>query len=308
MSHLKNDEKEAIIKIKITAGRLRHSMKISTFLSQIDTAVTEGEIKSLDEGLSILSAQGLSMVDLWASSLESAHSPKELLATLKNHNIKVSSIFHPVEFDYENEKILERMREDTKRRMEDCASMETRLFMPVPITAKAHSSAAERLDCQKKVASYLNDVCEIAKPYHVTVVLENFSDLSSTFATVEDIDTLLNQVPQLFYVLDTGNFWFSDNDVYKACELFADKIRHVHLKDIIPSSDGYLTVNGKSCDSNELGSGIIDFDRIFEKLHSIHYDGAVTVEINSPGELMKKIELSLSYLKSRKVGLDICQL
>lgn len=274
-------------------------MKIGMFFLLINSAIEAGEIKGLDEGLSIVSSRGVSMVDLASSHLNTIYNPKELLAALKNYGIGVSSVFHTADLDYENKNILKLMREDTKKRIEDCAKMESPLFMPVPLIKKTHSGDIERRDCQEVVASYLNDVCEIAAPYHITAVLENFSDLNSTYATVEDIDFLLKQIPELYYVLDTGNFWFCDSNVQEACELFSGRIRHVHLKDITPSSDGFLKVNGKNCDSNEIGSGIIDFDGIFEKLHSICYDGAVSVEINNPGDLMRKTELSFSYLKSR---------
>ena len=66
------------------------------------------------------------MVDLWASSLETVHKPKELLAMLKQHDIGVSSIYHMTKFDYENENVLKLMREDTKKRIKDCNKIKVR--------------------------------------------------------------------------------------------------------------------------------------------------------------------------------------
>ena len=273
-------------------------MKISTFLPQIIAAVRTGEVKNLDEALSILKPQGLTMLEMGTSTFDSLFKPDELLAIMKNHDMSVSSIYYMAEFNFENENFMSEMQEDTKRKLETCAIMETPFLMVVPNINNPNMYVAKQ-DVQKMIAAYLNDVCELTKQYNITTVMENYSDPAVSIATPEEIGVLLKEVPQLYYVLDTGNFWFSDSDVHKASRLFADRIRHVHLKDIIPSETGLVKSNNKACDSNEIGSGIIDFDKIFEVLGSISYDDAVTIEINSPGNDLKKIELSIEYLKSK---------
>ncbi|MBR2877960.1 MAG: sugar phosphate isomerase/epimerase [Clostridia bacterium] len=273
-------------------------MKISTFLPQIIAAVRTGEVKNLDEALSILKPQGLTMLEMGTSTFDSLFKPDELLGIMKNHDMSVSSIYYMAEFNFENENFMSEMKEDTKRKLETCAIMETPFLMVVPKINNPNMYVAKQ-DVQKMIAAYLNDVCELTKQYNITTVMENYSDPAVSIATPEEIGVLLKEVPQLYYVLDTGNFWFSDSDVYKASRLFADRIRHVHLKDIMPSETGLVKSNNKVCDSNEIGSGIIDFDKIFEVLGSISYDDAVTIEINSPGNDLKKIELSIEYLKSK---------
>ena len=225
------------------------------------------------------------------------YKPDELLAIMKKHDIGVSSIYYAAEFGVANE-----IKEDTKRKLEICAKLETPFFMPVP-KINPNSSVSIQ-DVQKMVAEYLNDVCELTKQYNITTVLENYSDPSISIATPEEIDVMLKEVPGLYYVLDTGNFWFSNSDVYKASEMFADRIRHVHLKDITPTENGLLKNNNKICNSNEIGSGIIDFDKIFRVLNSVGYNDIVTIEINTPGDDLKKIELSIEYLKSKFVAIN----
>ena len=144
----------------------------------------------------------------------------------------------------------------------------------------------------------MRDVTYLAKPYNITVVVENFSDNRCPFSTVSDIDLLLSENPNLYYTLDTGNFWFNDVDALSAAERYQDRIRHVHFKDITPSESGSISVNGKACESNEIGSGIINFPGIIDILNGTGYDGTVSIEINTATELFKKTERSISFLKN----------
>lgn len=272
-------------------------MNIGTFLVQLDMAVKAGEIGNLETALDTLGREGLSMVDLY-SGFTVLHSPGELLSQLNSRKIGVSSMYHLFKFDYSKDNILKEMREDTKKQLELCAKMETGIFMPVPKITGTYTSKSERELAAKVVSEYMRDVTYLAKPYNITVVVENFSDNRCPFSTVSDIDLLLSENPNLYYTLDTGNFWFNDVDTLSAAERYQDRIRHVHFKDITPSESGSISVNGKACESNEIGSGIINFPEIIDILNGNGYNGTVSIEINTATELFKKTERSISFLKN----------
>lgn len=273
-------------------------MKIGTFFSQIDFAVENKEADSLEFLLHRYAQQGISSVDIMADSFDLKYNPKELLPQLKGVGMHVASMFHLIDFKYKEKNIVKKLQDDTKRRIEDCAKMECGMFMPVPAITTRHKNAAERTKCRKIVAEYINDVSEIAKSYSIMTVIENFSDTKCPFSTIEDIDCLLNSVPGIYYVLDTGNFWFGGTDVLEASEKFADKTVHVHLKDIYPKENGCLNVCAKSCDSSEIGGGIIPIKNILEVLKKSGYEKGATIEINDNSDFVEKTEKSIAYLKS----------
>lgn len=271
-------------------------MKISTFLVQLDIAAKAGEIDDFERTLTDLHSKGLSMIDLY-TGLVSKHNPKELSEQLKHSGIGVSSMYHLFEFSYDQKNVLKMMKEDSKKQLELCAFMGSDIFMPVPAITKPYESANGREVCADIVSEYIGDICDLSKQYNITVVVENYSDYKCPFATFADIDRLLSDNPDLRFVLDSGNFWYNEIDACEAIERYKDKIKHVHFKDITPSETGSISINGKTCESNEMGSGIIDFPQILKMLSEIGYDDSVSIEINTVDNLMKKTELSLAYLK-----------
>lgn len=273
-------------------------MKIGSFFSQIDFAVRDGEAESIEALLHHYAKLGITSVDIMADNFDSAYNTSELLNVLKNEGLYTASMFHLIDFRHKENDIIKKLRDDTKRRIEDCAAMQCTMFMPVPTITSPHANEHERSECRKTVAEYINDVSEIAKGYNITTVIENFSDTTCPFSTIADIDYLLTQLPHVQYVLDTGNFWFGGTDVIEACKKFAQRTVHVHLKDIYPNENGCLTVCQRSCDSSEIGGGIIDFEKIFDILASHGYQGGATIEVNDNSYYVPKTEKSIEYLKS----------
>ncbi len=273
-------------------------MKIGSFFSQIDFAVRDGEAESVEALLHHYRELGITSVDIMADSFDSAYNPSDLLTVLKNEGLYTASMFHLIDFKHKEKDIITKLRDDTKRRISDCAAMQCSMFMPVPTITSAHANEHERNECRKIVAQYINDVSEIAKGYNITTVIENFSDTACPFSTIDDIDYLLTQLPHVQYVLDTGNFWFGGTDVIEATQKFAERTVHVHLKDIYPKDDGCLTVCSKSCDSSEIGGGIIPMEMIFEILADSGYRGGATIEVNDNSDFVVKTEKSIEYLKS----------
>ncbi len=273
-------------------------MKFGTFFNQIDTAVDNNEIKSLNDGFELLVPMGLSFVDVYATLLEEKYTANSLWNILKEHGLTTASVFNITNFDYNRDGILNDLRENAKIHLENCAKLECKMYMPVPTVEIIHPSDADRERCREMIAEHINDVVDIASDYDISVVIENFSDTKTPFATISDVEYILGQLPEVKYVLDTGNFWFNNSDILSATSKFADRIVHVHLKDIEPNSNGQLNICGNICDSVAIGKGIIPFNEIFDLLCKSGYNKIATIELNDNRDIMEKITSSLSYLKN----------
>ena len=68
-------------------------------------------------------------------------------------------------------------------------------------------------------------------------------------------------------VFDTGNRIASGQDIYSDIILLGDLINHVHIKDKDKTSANVL-----------LGTGLVDFKRVFQSLSAINYTGNFTFE------------------------------
>lgn len=86
-------------------------------------------------------------------------------------------------------------------------------------------------------------------------------------------------------LFDTGHFAYCGADPLEMVKTYADRIRHVHLKDIRPEivqkvkDDGLSFLEGVRMGAFTIpGDGCIDFDPIFEVLEKAGYEGYMVVE------------------------------
>jgi inosose dehydratase len=105
--------------------------------------------------------------------------------------------------------------------------------------------------------------------------------------TRAEVDRLMNDVdPEVVHLLlDTGHLYWAGDDPLALARAYADRIRHVHLKDIRP--DVMQACNARHLSFIESiiegvftvpGDGVIDFKPIFETLADADYAGWLMVE------------------------------
>ncbi len=268
-------------------------MKKGAFFWQLDKAVQNKEADTLEQVLQKLVTLGLSFTDVGAVDLTRGRGPRQLSAKLKNNGIYAASFYYIVNFD----DVSIDLTELSKRMADCCAQLDCKLLMPVPRITTPDSGFNERRQRQDKIIEYLYETESIAEKYDIKITIENFSDIRTPFSTIDDIKYFLKKLPDIYYTLDTGNFWFTDNDPLHAADQFASKIIHVHLKDIMPKSDGYLNINKKTCDSVAVSDGIIPIENILRKLNKTGYDKGISIEINDVSRLLENTIKSLDYLK-----------
>ena len=269
-------------------------MKIGTFLLHLEQIQQRYQIQSLAEVVANLAAQGLQCVDGDTKVYERLELP-EVKKMLDAQGIQTSSVYHVAVCDGITGAGREKLMDDLKYQLDRCAFMETKILMPVP-QCSADIALADR---PKLMLEYFNTAIEAAKPYPITVAAENYSRAESRFTSVAEVGYYLNQLPQLGFVLDTGNFWFTGANVTEACDKYLDRIVHVHMKDIKEMTvDPIRTLEGRGFDSVAIGDGDLPLRRITERLKENGYEGTLSIEISSPLLLKEKMERSIGNLQT----------
>jgi sugar phosphate isomerase/epimerase len=102
------------------------------------------------------------------------------------------------------------------------------------------------------------------------IALEN--NILVCIETILDGRTLLNFIEYVDHsnvkcVFDTGNRIAFGHDIYSDIVLLADQIRHIHIKDKNDKNENVL-----------LGTGKVDFRKVFESVDAIGYQGPYTFE------------------------------
>ena len=140
---------------------------------------------------------------------------------------------------------------------------------------------------------------------NVPVLMEDFDGLLSPYNCIAGLQYFMNSVEGLGCAFDTGNFAAFREDELEAFELFADRIRTVHLKDRAaerPHPGGYANVCAdlKPAYSCALGSGSVRIREILWRLKERAYAGNVIVELygDDPEYMLDDIVSSIRWVKS----------
>ena len=105
---------------------------------------------------------------------------------------------------------------------------------------------------------------------------------------------------------DTGNFAAFNEDELEAFELFADRIRTVHMKDRSrtrrhPGDTPFVCADGKPVYACTTGSGYIRIAEILKRLKERNYGGNVIVELYAcdPRFVLEDAAASVRWVKEQ---------
>jgi inosose dehydratase len=89
----------------------------------------------------------------------------------------------------------------------------------------------------------------------------------------------------VFLLLDTGHLYWAGDDPLSLAKAYADRIKHVHLKDIRPDVIGRSAQHNLSFEESIRegvftvpGDGAIEFKPILQVLADYGYEGWLTIE------------------------------
>ena len=267
-------------------------MKNGVFFYHLDAAILKGEVKTITEALTPLKKYDIDFVEVDSDQIVERYNTKELVKELSDNGVRVDSSFYAFVFDPSNKNAVEDAKEETLRRLELSKNLGSRIFLTVPRVITEPANKEAHFEGCKRVAEYMNFVTEQAKNFNLIPAFENFSKKITPYSTLEDIEYMLNNVPDIKFVFDTGNFWFVGIDVLEALEKFNGKFVHLHAKDILPE---------KTCDITR-GTGILPLGNVFDKIKAKGYDGTVSLEPG--GNIEKHLQTLIdSYENLIKLGI-----
>ena len=172
----------------------------------------------------------------------------DLVRKLKDAGMEASSVYISCErksTDSTSEK---------ERFLCDAAELGSRKVMVVPKHIKNQEI--------KKTIEELQEICTLAKSYGIKVMIEDYDSDKSPCCGIENLRNLLDNVPDLGWAFDTGNFAYCGQDALKAFEILKDRLGHCHAKDrrltpLFESDRGKLTLDGKMLYPSPAGDGIL---------------------------------------------------
>lgn len=206
-----------------------------------------------------------------------------VLDVLRRHHLTASSYISFGQFASADEDGFEDRIMQAKQGADTACRLGADVWMLVP---QAHDqigeNAPEQLHAQ--MIRHWKEITPYAKEKGLHVVVEDTPDLKLHFCMAKDVQEVLDAVPGLELVYDSGNMVLVGEDPAKYLDMFRDKIGYVHLKDMRRApADAMMpdfSQDGTPMTSAPTGTGLVDLKAVTKKLKAIGYEGRMTVEFS----------------------------
>ncbi len=274
-------------------------MRIGTFYNVILYALQNGEIKSVEEGVRSFAEAGVCYYEVFDDNIPTVKEEDIMMAALTKYGCRVGNLYFKKNIFNTDRKSIDELMSFTVEKLEQCVRLRCKKLMPVI------ALCGDNPDDMDNLREYYRKVSEISGEYNVKTVFENGTNKKSGTMTMDDVDALLNDSDKLNYLLDTGNFWFSNENTSDAIARFTDRISRVHLKDILPEKQE-IQQNGRGLlHYTTLGNGISFTRESISQLMKSGYDKGFTIEIGYSNPILPELFASIEMVKKAASSLQL---
>ena len=257
--------------------------------------IWDGVSKTVDADLiaRIIHEAGYEQADFMEAEFR-IYGKEKLLAALKKYGVRVSCIISAPPFFTAPEQV----EQSVKTSLALCQETGTDMLMivpgqSVPMGMGPDESAVcremTREEMLNRTVKMYSLAVSLAEKADVQVVFENTPHWYKPLSAPEDVKYVLDGVPGLGLVFDTGNFRVADTgcDELAAYELLKDRIARVHLKDVRIGDfpEGERCVNGQAIKAVLTGSGVIPMQELITRMETDGYAGTYSVEYAAPSDV-----------------------
>ncbi len=147
---------------------------------------------------------------------------------------------------------------------------------------------------RKKLVQSIKDICCINESFGLKLLIEPAHRFESNLIqTIDECIEILTEVDNSFLgiLLDIGHCHVNGEDLSKALFSASKYPLHIHMDDNSGDTDAHLN----------LGEGTIDFLNFRKALHSIHYQGYVSVELGTKYIMDPEAACRISLMKLREL-------
>jgi inosose dehydratase len=143
------------------------------------------------------------------------------------------------------------------------------------------------------IGDKLHEPVRWASELGIDLLLEPHGELTDSIGGMQAILEEVGHEDTVGVNHDTGNFWLGGGDPVEFVEVFGDRIKHVHWKDL---GEDWVSKRGEvyGCGMalRPLGDGVIPIEEVIRALQDVGFDGPTTLEISGE-ENVKKSERRL---------------
>jgi len=183
-----------------------------------------------------------------------------------------------------------------RRYLEMASTLDCPVIMLIPGRA---ASPQDKPRATARIAEGLRQILPQAENAGVAVTIEDFPNLLSPYASIQEVRYLLGRAPGLKLTFDNGNFLIAGDDPLEALRAFADYVVNVHVKDWEPDPEQrrIRCADGSWVRGGLHGQGMIDHRAIFAELVRMGYDGYLAFEYEGVMDHVEATRRGMAYLR-----------
>lgn len=263
-------------------------MKVSVFFVYILRTAKELNI-TIEESIKLVKEIGYDMVEFDIAEFDVY---PDAYSLCKQNGFSVSNVYGECESEQEVYRLIDKAVE-----------YNSPFAMVLPKQKLLdNESKVEELDKSSYVQNFVSVLKKgvtYAKKRSIFLTVECYGE-QNILSKTERLSYLFKKVDGLKHTYDSGNFYLNGEDGLSALDRFKDITVHVHLKDYL------LSPSLSDCDfsiskiATAVGSGESGIDKILDKLHSIGYNSAFTVEYLGVEKTYFAIKKSIEYLRGKR--------
>lgn len=252
-----------------------------------------GKSMSVKDSLELAKANGIPYIDIMLVRTEK--DVKKYQAAMAETGVKVYTYIANISFISG----LRARRKKIIKNLDIAKALGAKYLMIVPYSGISYRRAMRlgREKVKQMMIDGFTEAVELGKEYGIGVCVETTPHDVSCICGTQDCLDVLNAVPELDFVFDTGNMLPHGDDPLEAYEALKGRISHVHLKDVVliekkkTSSFDERTPDGKVMKCVIWGQGIIPVQKIYDRMIADGYKGCFAIEYARPeGKASCKLE------------------
>jgi inosose dehydratase len=235
---------------------------------------------SMDRAIADIGAAGFEGVEMFDGNVaDFADRPGDLRTLLDQAGVELVSVYTGGNFVYEE------ILPDELHRVTRAADLaETFGATHLVVGGGARRAAGTRDTDYDRLAATLDQITELAESHGLAACYH--PHLSTIVESPEELDRLMPQT-RIGFCPDTAHLAAGGGDAAELISRYADRVRHVHLKDVRLDPLQFLP----------LGQGVLDLPDVLRALRKTSYDGWLVVELDSyDGDPAEAARISRSYL------------
>lgn len=256
--------------------------------------------KKYREILNLARKAGYRKIDVTSEELNVLGIDK-IFAALESAGMSAASYIYLDEFANAEGKTARVLR--TNNAAKDAVALQTDVFMVVTV---AHSGIEKmsKAEIHTQIIEHWKPATEYATSLGLKIAVEATPDLRLHLCKAEDLRHILDSIPKMQMVYDTGNVTLTGETSIQHAREFISRICYVHIKDMRVVNENSPIIerryDGVPMAVAPVGTGLIDVFSIVKELYQLGYRGEMTVEfiVDDDSDSLTSLQRCFTYMQN----------